>query len=519
MTHIREKLFENSKDNFDEDFQEIGELGKGAFGICILCKHRQTQLTYAVKKVLKGRLISDSMRLVVITEVNIQSHLKGHRNIVQILDTYEDGEYVYIVQELCEGGDLFDHLIAKGRYSERDSADLCRAMLMAVEHCHKSGVMHRDLKPDNFLFSFEEPNSKDAILKTADFGLSCFHTPGTRESQPCGTPTYIAPEVIRKDYDEKADIWSVGEHFKNYLTHLLCRFPCFTTIQWMDDMVVYSRANKYFAIGVILYIMLSGKMPFYGRTDTDCLRSTLSGRYSFQHRNWETVSEAAKEIVAAMLRYNPSDRPSATELLEYSWIRGNASTKPLVQSVIDNMKQFSNMNKLKKRAMQIMAESTKLPNLHEVQKAFREMDRDGSGTITVDEMRDALEAVNKNFSEEYFEQLWDTYDVDGDGVIDYTEFLTATSQLNKLLTAENMEKAFKEIDKDGSGTITVSEIKEALKNFNCDNQMFEQIMAEADKNKDGVIDYDEFEEMMQKREDLHVAADELKGLLNISDLE
>mmetsp|Transcript_2727 Transcript_2727/g.12161 ORF Transcript_2727/g.12161 Transcript_2727/m.12161 type:complete len:449 (-) Transcript_2727:3541-4887(-) len=400
MTHIREKLFENSKDNFDEDFQEIGELGKGAFGICILCKHRQTQLTYAVKKVLKGRLISDSMRLVVITEVNIQSHLKGHRNIVQILDTYEDGEYVYIVQELCEGGDLFDHLIAKGRYSERDSADLCRAMLMAVEHCHKSGVMHRDLKPDNFLFSFEEPNSKDAILKTADFGLSCFHTPGTRESQPCGTPTYIAPEVIRKDYDEKADIWSVG---------------------------------------VILYIMLSGKMPFYGRTDTDCLRSTLSGRYSFQHRNWETVSEAAKEIVAAMLRYNPSDRPSATELLgtlavhrqavllcptlgspaldlfpiEYSWIRGNASTKPLVQSVIDNMKQFSNMNKLKKRAMQIMAESTKLPNLHEVQKAFREMDRDGSGTITVDEMRDALEAVNKNFSEEYFEQLWDTYDVDG----------------------------------------------------------------------------------------------------------
>mmetsp|Transcript_2730 Transcript_2730/g.12183 ORF Transcript_2730/g.12183 Transcript_2730/m.12183 type:complete len:481 (-) Transcript_2730:3040-4482(-) len=480
MTHIREKLFENSKDNFDEDFQEIGELGKGAFGICILCKHRQTQLTYAVKKVLKGRLISDSMRLVVITEVNIQSHLKGHRNIVQILDTYEDGEYVYIVQELCEGGDLFDHLIAKGRYSERDSADLCRAMLMAVEHCHKSGVMHRDLKPDNFLFSFEEPNSKDAILKTADFGLSCFHTPGTRESQPCGTPTYIAPEVIRKDYDEKADIWSVG---------------------------------------VILYIMLSGKMPFYGRTDTDCLRSTLSGRYSFQHRNWETVSEAAKEIVAAMLRYNPSDRPSATELLEYSWIRGNASTKPLVQSVIDNMKQFSNMNKLKKRAMQIMAESTKLPNLHEVQKAFREMDRDGSGTITVDEMRDALEAVNKNFSEEYFEQLWDTYDVDGDGVIDYTEFLTATSQLNKLLTAENMEKAFKEIDKDGSGTITVSEIKEALKNFNCDNQMFEQIMAEADKNKDGVIDYDEFEEMMQKREDLHVAADELKGLLNISDLE
>jgi len=480
MTHMRDKLFENSKDNFDEDFDEIGELGKGAFGVCVLCKDRQTQQTYAVKKVLKGRLITDSMRLVVITEVNIQSHLKGHKNIVRILDTYEDDEYVYIVQELCEGGDLFDHLIAKGRYSERDSADLCRAMLMAVEHCHKSGVMHRDLKPDNFLFSFEEPNSKDALLKTADFGLSCFHTPGTRESQPCGTPTYIAPEVIRKDYDEKADIWSVG---------------------------------------VILYIMLSGKMPFYGRTDTDCLRSTLSGRYSFRHRNWETVSDEAKEIVAAMLRYNPRDRPSATELLEYSWIRGNASTKPLVQSVMDNMKQFSNMNKLKKRAMQIMAESTKLPNLHEVKKAFREMDRDGSGTITVDEMRDALEAVNKNFSEEYFEKLWDTYDVDGDGVIDYTEFLTATSQLNKLLTAENMEKAFKEIDKDGSGTITVNEIKEALKNFNCDNQMFEQIMAEADKNKDGVIDYDEFEEMMQKREDLHVAADELKGLLNISDLE
>mmetsp|Transcript_2388 Transcript_2388/g.7141 ORF Transcript_2388/g.7141 Transcript_2388/m.7141 type:complete len:507 (-) Transcript_2388:218-1738(-) len=464
------KFLDDTREDFAERFEEKAEIGKGAFAVCLLCQDRATGINYAVKKIPKGRILSDTMRQTIALEYRIQRHLCGHKNIVEVYGTYEDRDFVYIVLELCDGGDMFDHLIAKGRYSEKDSSDLCRAMLTAVRHCHEKGVVHRDLKPDNFLFDCRE---QEPTLKTADFGLSCFHQEGAIQRQPCGTPTYIAPEVIKKEYNEKADIWSIG---------------------------------------VILYIMLSGKMPFYGKNDLLCLKSTLRGQYNFKDPNWRTVSQEAKNVVKLMLTYNPARRPSAKELLELPWVKGQASTTPLVQSVIDNMKQFYNMNKLKKRAMQIMAENSTSENLDLVKKAFHEMDKDGSGTITVDEMKDALRAANKSFTEEYFERLWETYDVDGDGVINYTEFLTATSQLNKIMTAENMEKAFKEIDKDGNGRISVAEIVEALRGFKCDGAMVEQIVKEADRNNDGEIDYAEFEEMMRIREDLHNASDNLKGI-------
>lgn len=208
--------------------------------------------------------------------------------------------------------------------------------------------------------------SSDATLKTADFGLSCFFTPGTKESQACGTPTYIAPEVIREKYDEKADIWSIGEQPRHKTYPALLSFVSFywpreeidalngfvlkvgrrrlefelyrasclsvslTTLRIFGVLCGHNlllqlllqlisafdcHSCRFWHLGVILYIMLSGKMPFYGKTDTQCLKSTLRGQYTFNHPNWRTVSKEAKEVVRLMLTYDPAKRPSAAELL------------------------------------------------------------------------------------------------------------------------------------------------------------------------------------------------------------
>jgi len=188
-------------------------------------------------------------------------------------------------------------------------------MLEMVEHCHSRGVVHRDLKPENFLL---DSNQESANLKATDFGLSCFYKGPDFLSDPCGTPMYIAPEVIKGKYTHKADIWSAG---------------------------------------VVLYILLSGKVPFYGRTDEEILRMTLRGHYNLEKEPWPHISEDAKECVRTMLTWDPTKRPEAKEMLGHRWMRedGTATDKPLVASVLDNLHQFNEMNKFKKKALQLMA--------------------------------------------------------------------------------------------------------------------------------------------------------------------
>ena len=151
------------------------ELGRGQFGVTYLVTHKHTKQQFACKSIATPKLVHRDDLEDVRREVQIMHHLTGHRNIVELKGAYEDRHSVNLIMELCGGGELFDRIIAKGHYSERAAADLCRQIVTVVHDCHTMGVMHRDLKPENFLFLSKDENSP---LKATDFGLSVFFKPG-----------------------------------------------------------------------------------------------------------------------------------------------------------------------------------------------------------------------------------------------------------------------------------------------------------------------------------------------------
>lgn len=152
------------------------ELGRGQFGVTFLVTHKETKEQFACKSIATRKLVNKDDIEDVRREVQIMHHLTGHRNIVELKGAYEDRHSVNLVMELCAGGELFDRIIAKGHYSERAAALLCRQIVTVVYNCHSMGVMHRDLKPENFLLLSTDENSP---LKATDFGLSVFFKPGT----------------------------------------------------------------------------------------------------------------------------------------------------------------------------------------------------------------------------------------------------------------------------------------------------------------------------------------------------
>jgi calcium-dependent protein kinase len=161
--------------NLHEVYTLGKKLGEGQFGVTYRCTHNTTGRAYACKSISKKKLLCKEDYDDVWREIQIMHHLSEHPNVVKIHETYEDSFFVHLVMELCEGGELFDRIVQKGHYSERQAAKLIRTIVEIVEACHSLGVMHRDLKPENFLFDSVD---EDAILKAIDFGLSVFYKPG-----------------------------------------------------------------------------------------------------------------------------------------------------------------------------------------------------------------------------------------------------------------------------------------------------------------------------------------------------
>ncbi|KAF5734223.1 Calcium-dependent protein kinase 3 [Tripterygium wilfordii] len=435
------------------------ELGRGQFGVTYLVSHKETKQQLACKSISTRKLINRDDVEDVRREVQIMYHLTGHRNIVELKGAYEDRHSVNLVMELCEGGELFDRIIAKGHYSEREAANLCRQIVTVVHNCHSMGVMHRDLKPENFLFLSKDENSP---LKATDFGLSVFFKPGDVFKDLVGSAYYVAPEVLRRNYGAEADIFSAG---------------------------------------VILYILLSGVPPFWGENEQGIFDAILRGHIDFSSDPWPSISSSAKDLVKKMLRDDPKERISAAEVLNHSWMRedGDASDKPLDVAVLSRMKQFRAMNKLKKVALRVIAENLSEEEIMGLKEMFKSMDTDNSGTITFEELKAGLPKLGTKLSESEIRQLMDAADVDGNGNIDYVEFITATIHMNRVEKEEHLYTAFEYFDKDKSGYITMEELEHALKKYNMgDTKTIKEIIAEVDTDRDGRINYDEFVAMMRK---------------------
>ncbi|XP_020084244.1 calcium-dependent protein kinase 26 [Ananas comosus] len=441
------------------ELYELGrKLGQGQFGTTYLCTEIATGNEYACKSISKRKLISREDVEDVRREIQIMHHLAGHKNVVTIKGAYEDPLYVHIVMELCAGGELFDRIIQRGHYSERKAAELTRIIVGVVEACHSLGVMHRDLKPENFLLVNKDD---DLSLKAIDFGLSVFFKPGQIFTDVVGSPYYVAPEVLCKHYGPEADVWTAG---------------------------------------VILYILLSGVPPFWAETQQGIFDAVLKGVIDFDSEPWPVISDSAKDLITKMLNPRPSERLTAHEVLCHPWIceNGVAPDRPLDPAVLSRLKQFSAMNKLKKMALRVIAESLSEEEIAGLKEMFKTMDTDSSGAITFDELKAGLRRYGSTLKDTEIRDLMEAADIDNSGTIDYGEFIAATVHLNKLGREEHLVAAFQYFDKDGSGYITVDELQQACVEHNMTDAFLEDIIKEVDQDNDGRIDYGEFVAMMQK---------------------
>ncbi|KAM3255369.1 hypothetical protein ACQJBY_048592 [Aegilops geniculata] len=373
-----QSVLRRKTDNLKDKYSLGRKLGQGQFGTTYLCVDKATGLEYACKSIAKRKLITDEDVEDVRREIQIMHHLAGHPNIISIRGAYEDAVAVHVVMELCAGGELFDRIVRRGHYTERQAAELARVIVAVVESCHSLGVMHRDLKPENFLFV---GNEEDAALKTIDFGLSMFFRPGEMFSDVVGSPYYVAPEVLKKSYSQEADVWSAG---------------------------------------VIVYILLCGVPPFWAETEQGIFEQVLNGTLDFESDPWPSVSEGAKDLLRKVLVRDPKKRLTAHQVLCHPWLQmsGETPDKPLDSAVLSRLKQFSAMNKLKKMALRVIAENLSEEEIAGLKEMFKMMDTDNSGQINYEELKAGLERVGANMKESEISHL-----MQADGRIDYNEFV------------------------------------------------------------------------------------------------
>eukprot|EP00252_Welwitschia_mirabilis_P004550 TRINITY_DN14874_c0_g1_i5.p1 TRINITY_DN14874_c0_g1~~TRINITY_DN14874_c0_g1_i5.p1 ORF type:complete len:365 (+),score=85.01 TRINITY_DN14874_c0_g1_i5:338-1432(+) len=264
---------------FGNKYQTGKLLGHGQFGYTYVATDKVTGERVAVKRIEKKKMVLPIAVEDVKREVKILQALSGHENVVQFYNAYEDDDYVYIAMELCEGGELLDRILAKkdGRYSEKDAAKVVRQMLKVAARCHLNGVVHRDMKPENFLF---KSTKEDSPLKATDFGLSDFIKPDRKFHDIVGSAYYVAPEVLKRKSGPESDVWSIG---------------------------------------VITYILLCGRRPFWDKTESGIFKEVLRKKPDFREKAWTSISSSAKDFVRKLLMKDPRARLTAAQALCISY--------------------------------------------------------------------------------------------------------------------------------------------------------------------------------------------------------
>lgn len=283
-------------------------LGSGNFATVKKAKKKEDGITYAVKIIDKSKVedMGDIER-----EIEIMGKI-SHDNVIRLFEVFDEPKKMNLIMELVSGGELFDKIVALGNFKEKDAAKVMGTLCAALDYLHKMDIVHRDLKPENILLSDKTP---EAVIKIADFGLARMMSGKDLMKTACGTPGYVAPEVLQnKGYSSgQVDLWSAG---------------------------------------VILYILLCGFPPFYEEELPALFDQILKGRYDFPTPWWDDISSEAKNLVRGLLTVDPTKRYTASDVIKAKWIQGHA---PETSIDTANLKKYNASRKLKKAAKKLIA--------------------------------------------------------------------------------------------------------------------------------------------------------------------
>jgi len=297
-------IFEEPVARHDDihDFYTFGkEIGRGGFSVVVEGNKKGTEEKFAIKCIKKSSIEGDDIKLLT-REIQIMKNVR-HDNILKLFEVFEDDDQFFLVMELVPGKELFDKIVERGQYSEKDASNIARQIISAVEYLHEKGIAHRDLKPENLLSS---GNDETELIKIADFGFSKDFNEDKLQTS-CGSPGYVAPEVLTSEsYDKSVDMWSIG---------------------------------------VIIYILLCGYPPFYADNAPALFKKIMDVKYDFDDPSWDDVSDEAKDLIRHLLVKNPEERFSAQQCREHAWVKGTNLTDKKLNPKIDKLATMQEENK------------------------------------------------------------------------------------------------------------------------------------------------------------------------------
>jgi calcium-dependent protein kinase len=437
-------------------------LGSGYNGSVHLARDKRTNTKVAVKA-FKLHGVNREKKEELESECEIFLTM-DHPHVARLLDCYESEDQLNLVMECMEGGELFQRVTERKRFTEKDAAEAAHQMLLAVNYIHTHNIVHRDIKLENFLY---EKKGGDH-LKLIDFGFSKIWEPNTKMALSCGTLAYVAPEVLDKSYTSKCDLWSLG---------------------------------------VVIFILLVGYMPFAG-SERHQVEMIKQAKCTFRKEPWSKVSTQASEFVGKLLVVDPEKRLSAEQALKSEWIMGKAQIpeESIDQECLNNLMSFGQASVFRRACMSVMAWSLTAEDRAQVRKAFLELDTDNRGAITLPEFRKVLQD-KFHIDDEQIKVAFAALDTSHTDEIHYSDFLAAMVSSRIQVHDEVLAQTFRRFDTDNSGFITAANLKELL-GETFEGEMTDNLISEADMTHDGKISYTEFLAYLKHPEapDHHVEA-------------
>lgn len=475
-----EKWVAKETDAITNDYTLGMQLGQpGQFGVAKLCTRKSDGAKFAVKVIDKSKFLDTQHEAEMFkdmrAEVEVMRSLE-HENIIKLYEVYETKFELYLVQELCTGGELFDRITELGNYSETDAAGVLFQIFSGLSHMHEKGIAHCDLKPDNFLF---HENGK---LKIIDFGMSKRVPRGYRTSLSalCGTPYYTAPEVLKGQYHKAADNWSVG---------------------------------------VVMFVMLFGYPPFYacpekyGDRENEMIykqikkgfKPRVKRGYGRHFPRDIDSSELARDLMKMLLKMDVASRLTAVEALDHKWFQNASSDRKISAQVRASLVTFSEVSRFKITVLNafknIAITDEKQATLRQT---FDDMDLDRNGKISFGEFEEFM-VKSGTMTREAAEKVFNSVDIDKDREMSFNELLLTVADHQLRNVNERMHKMFLVIDVNGDGFLSPKEIKDyfsqnlkddtLIKELDLGSQL-DAIVREADKNGDGKISFGEFVRVM-----------------------
>ncbi|KAL4441167.1 hypothetical protein ABPG74_002117 [Tetrahymena malaccensis] len=480
-----------------------------------------------------------------------------HPNIVKLYEYFEERDAFYIIMEEVQGRDLFDEMAERKRpFGENDACQIIQQVLQALSYTHQKGLVHRDIKLENIMVSqnivqigntqIPTINSK-VDLEISQRKVECQAKGGSIEerenqidvnqiqnnSQQLGgsqqdLSSHITEEQqtelnsqnqnsqdIQTEWRVKLIDWSFGadkNQSKTKFLSSLCGSLMYQAPEYFDKK--YTEKIDIWALGVVMYTMLANRYPFGQNCKSKIqIQTQIQKDQVVFGKEWDSISDEAKDLINKMLEKNPDKRPSAQELLNHVWFKINKTNKTVIQDTqqlknnLRNLKQFKCQNEFQKAILTFISVNlVSSKDKIELENLFKRLDTNQDGRLSKEEIMNGYNQIwhNNYMTEEQINLIFDQVDSDKSDSIDYSEFITATLERKIFNEKEYLQKAFNLFDQDGDGHITKDEISRIIGNAEDDSQTSEieqqiqQIIDQIDINQDGKIQFEEFCSIIQQ---------------------